>query len=172
MKYDPPIVVTGLMGAGKSSVARILAGELGRPLRDSDPDLAARYGGVTAAETAAREGVDVLHEREARHLREALAERPSVVTAAAASVVENPACRRALAPALVVWLDAPPAVLAVRMLSSGHRPHFEPDLTAMLTEQRAVRGPLFAEVADLTFDVSALTADEVAARVLASLEGR
>ncbi|MFF0308073.1 shikimate kinase [Streptosporangium sp. NPDC004379] len=172
MKFNLPIVVTGLMGAGKSSVARILARELDRPLRDSDPDLAARYGGATAAETAAREGADVLHEREALHLREALAERPPVVVAAAASVVENPACRRVLAPALVVWLDAPPAVLAERMLSSGHRPHFEPDLPAMLTRQRAVRGPLFAEVADLTFDVSALTAEEIAARVLGSLGNR
>ncbi|GGL41962.1 shikimate kinase [Planomonospora parontospora subsp. antibiotica] len=172
VKFNRPIVVTGLMGAGKSSVARILAAELGRELRDSDPDLSARYGGATAAQTAEREGVEELHRREAEHLRESLAEQPPPVIAAAASVVEDPACRAALASALVVWLDAPAEVLAERMLSGGHRPHFEPDLDVMLAKQRARRGPFFAEVADLTFDVSAAEPAEVASSVLASLGGR
>ncbi|MBB2911332.1 shikimate kinase [Streptosporangium becharense] len=172
MEYDRPIVVTGLMGSGKSSVGRLLAEELGRELRDSDPDIAARYGGATAAETVASEGAGVLHAREASHLRESLAERPPVVVAAAASVVDDPESRAAMGPALVVWLDAPPAVLAERMRSGAHRPHFEPDLEAMLTKQRTRRGPLFAEVADLTFDVSSTSPEEVAAAVLSSLDER
>lgn len=169
MKYDSPIVVMGLMGSGKSSVARLLAAALDRSLRDSDPDLAARYGGRTAAETFVLEGADVLHERESRHLREALAQTPPAVIAAA-SVIDSPADRTALGPALVVWLDAPANVLAERMRSGEHRPHFEPDLEAMLTTQRARRGPLFAEVADLTFDVSVTTPEEVVAEVIRSLD--
>ncbi|WP_229803639.1 shikimate kinase [Planobispora rosea] len=166
---DRPIVVTGLMGSGKTSVARILAAELGRELRDSDPDISARYDGATAAETAAAVGAEELHRREAEHLAWALAQRPAPVIAAAASVVDGPDCRAVLKAATVVWLDAPPATLAERMLSGAHRPHFEPDLEAMLTKQRARRGPLFTEVADLIFDVSALSPEEVASRVLASL---
>ncbi|GHH70245.1 shikimate kinase [Streptosporangium violaceochromogenes] len=170
MKHDRPIVVMGLMGSGKSSVARLLARELGRDLRDSDPDLAARYGGRTAAETFVLEGTDVLHERESRHLREALALTPPAVIAAAASVVDAPANRAALGPALVIWLDAPASVLAERMRSGEHRPHFEPDLEAMLVRQHARRGALFAEVADLVFDVSATTPQEVVAAVIGSLD--
>ncbi|MEU6409972.1 shikimate kinase [Microbispora sp. NPDC046933] len=167
---DTPIVVMGLMGAGKSTVARLLADALGRPMRDSDADLEARYG-TTAAAMAAGLGADELHAREALVLRDALAARPAPVIAAAASTVEDPGTRRALAPAFVVFLDGPPEVLAERMKSSPHRPHFKPDLVRMLTEQRDLRLPGFREVADLTVDPSTHRPEEIAATVLAHLDG-
>ncbi|GLW05911.1 shikimate kinase [Microtetraspora sp. NBRC 13810] len=160
-----PIVVVGLMGSGKSSVSRPLAQALGREMRDSDPDMRRRYG-LSAAEMAEQLGADLLHDREAEHLREALAEEPPPVIAAAASTIERADIRALLQPAVVVWLDAPDDVLAERMLSGSHRPHFEPDLRAMLAKQRAVRGPYFQEVADLTFDVSKLTPEEIATQIL------
>ncbi|WP_432925455.1 shikimate kinase [Microbispora sp. CA-135349] len=167
---DTPIVVMGLMGAGKSTVARLLADALGRPMRDSDADLEAKYG-TTAAAMAADVGADELHAREALVLRDALAARPSPVIAAAASTVEDPETRRALAPAFVVFLDGPPEVLAERMKSSPHRPHFKPDLIRMLTEQRDLRLPGFREVADLVADPSTQWPEEIAATVLARLDG-
>lgn len=170
MTQDPgsPIVVMGLMGSGKTSVARLLSAALGRVLRDSDPDMHERYG-MSAAEMLRELGAEVLHDREAEHLRDALALRPAPVIAAAASTIERPELREALQAAVVVVLDAPDEVLAERMLSSGHRPHFEKDLRAMLAKQRVRRGPLFAEVADLTFDVARHKPEEIAGRVLDSL---
>ena len=165
---DSPVVVTGLMGAGKTSVARLLAEALRRPLRDNDDDLEARYG-MTAAAIAAEFGADELHAREIAVLREALAARPVPVIAAAASTVEDPASRAALHRAFVVFLDGPPAVLAERMLSSPHRPHFQPDLVAMLTEQRERRLPWLREVADVTVDCGSRTPEEISAEVLRHL---
>ena len=165
-----PVVIVGLMGAGKTSVATRVAAALGRPLRDSDADLRARYG-QDAATQAARYGPEVLHAREARVLRDALAARdgPAPVIAAAAGVVEDPASRQALAGAFVVWLDAPARVLAGRMRGGAHRPHYRPDLAAMLATQEKHRAPLYAEVADLTVDVTATTPDQAAGTVLAAL---
>jgi shikimate kinase len=166
-----PIVVVGLMGSGKTSVGTRLAKALGRSFRDSDQGLEARYG-QTAAEQAEQYGADVLHERETAVLREALTERPPAVIAAAASVVEDPAARAALAPAYVVWLDAPPSVLAGRIGGGDdHRPHYHPDPETMLADQHARRAPRFREVADLTVDVSEADPDEVTARIMASLPG-
>lgn len=120
---DRPVVVVGLMGSGKTSVARRLAEALGRPLRDSDADLTDRYG-ASAADQYVAAGTAALHAREASQLQEALASRPPPVVAAAASVIDDPGCRVALADAYVVWLDAPPRVLAGRIGDDDHRPRY------------------------------------------------
>ena len=154
------------MGAGKTSVATLLAERLSRPLRDSDRDLQAGRG-LTAAELLDRYGADHLHDWEAAHLLSALGDRPPPVVSAAASVIDRPACREALRSAFVVWLHAPPEVLARRFRSAGHRPRFGEDLVAMLAEQEARRAPHFAEVADVVVDVSVISPEQVVQRVLA-----
>jgi shikimate kinase len=166
---NEPVVLVGLMGSGKTSVGKRLAAALGWQFRDSDWGLERRYG-QTAAEQVAQYGADVLHEREAAVVREGLAVRPPAVIAAAASVVEDPPTRAALARAYVVWLDAPPKVLAARIGPGGdHRPHYDPDPVVMLSRQREQRAPWFRQVADLVVDVSEIDPDQVTARILAAL---
>ncbi|WP_345023418.1 shikimate kinase [Nonomuraea roseoviolacea] len=153
--------MVGLMGAGKTSAGRLISKALDLPLSDSDPFLRERYG-ATAAQIAASEGADVLHRREAEHVLAELAGPPKVITAAA-SAVEDPRVREALRGAFVVWVDAPDAVLAQRMRSGAHRPDFAPSV------MRARREPFFREVADITFDVSTATPEEVAEGTLRAL---
>jgi shikimate kinase len=156
MSKNKPVVVIGLMGSGKTTVALLLAQALDLPMSDSDPWLREHYG-ASAAELAA--DVGRLHALEAAHVLEAL-QTPQVI-AAAASVVENPEVRQALRKALVVWLDAPDSVLKERMKSGTHRPGFDP------SAMRARREPYFREVADLKVDVSVNKPEEVVARILA-----
>jgi shikimate kinase len=163
-----PVVVVGLMGSGKTTVASRLATALGRPFRDSDVDLEQRYG-ASAAEQYATHGRRVLHAREAAHLRQALSTTPPPVVAAAASVVDDPDCRAALAEAYVVWLHAPPQVLAGRISPVDHRPHYDPDPLVMLERQYRQRADRFAAVADLTVEVAVQTPQETVQAVLAGL---
>ncbi|MFD1935840.1 shikimate kinase [Nonomuraea mangrovi] len=157
MSRNKPVVVVGLMGSGKTTVALLLAQALGVPMSDSDPYLRQRYG-KSAAEIARTEGADVLHEREAEHVLDALGE-DQVVTAAA-STVERPEVREAMRKAFVIWLDASSEVLAERMKSSDHRPDFDPAV------MKARRDQYFAEVADLRVDVTSALPQEVADRAL------
>lgn len=165
-----PVVLVGLMGSGKTSVGTRLAVALGREFRDSDQDLEEKYE-LTAAEQVALFGAEVLHDREAAVLRDAMAERPPVVAAAAASVVDDPENRAVLAGpgAFVVWLDAPPEVLVGRIGVEDHRPHYHPDPLVMLRQQYERRAHLFRELADLVLDVGRILPDEAVSRILATL---
>lgn len=161
------VVVIGLMGSGKTTVASAVASALRRPLRDSDPDLQATIG-INAATLVEREGKAALHDWEAEHVVKAIRERPPVVVAAAASTIEEPRCRAAMREALVLWLDAPPHVLAQRFDSGEHRPRFGQDVVSLLTEQDARRRPLLSAVADAVLDASA-SRDEVRRQALAAI---
>lgn len=144
----------GLMGAGKSTVGRLVAAALGWPLDDSDASIEAREG-RTVRELRFALGVDDMHALEARHLLGALAApRPRVVTPAAFTI-EVPACREALrGPGVAtVWLTATPRTLATRFFAQGHRPAYGDVPETFLGEQLARRAPLFRSVAPLEVDV-------------------
>jgi len=159
-----PVVVMGLMGAGKSTLGAALAQGWGLPLHDSDVDLLAGTG-RTARALAADLGAERLHDLEADHLLGALAGGPGVI-AAAASTIERLDCRRALADhAVMIWIDAPVDLLVGRQARGGHRPQFAADLRAMLTAMDAARRPLFLAAADLVVPCGT-RAEEVSARVL------
>ena len=163
-------VLVGLMGVGKSTVGAALADRLGWPLRDSDPDIQAATG-LTVRDLRDRDGVDSMHAREADQLLDALAQADASVVAAAASVVDVPACLEAMRTpdVLVVWLRASPEILARRFDSADHRPAYGDSPEAFLARQLELRGEALALAADLTVDVDGRSPDEVAALVMEAL---
>ncbi len=167
------VVLVGLMGAGKSSVGRILANRLGWTMRDSDTDLE-RAQGRTVRAIAEADGAAALHVLEARHLLVALAEPGPTVVAAAASVVDDDACRAALGDAgvVVTWLRSDPATLATRFERADHRPAYGRDPAGLLARQAAKRYPLMADLAEIVVDVEDGTPGELAERILADLADR
>jgi shikimate kinase len=158
------------MGAGKTSVARALADRLGWTMRDSDADLERTQGRTVRAIRETR-GATALHALEARHLLDALAEPGPSVVAAAASVVDDAACRAALGAAeiAVAWLQADPATLASRFGSADHRPAYGVDPTEFLSRQAAERYPLMAGLATIVVDAGAAAPRELAGQILAEL---
>jgi shikimate kinase len=139
------------MGVGKSTTAHLLVERLGRPLRDSDIDIA-RLFGVTGAVIAARHGVEELHRIEAAVLLGALAaDTPSVITAAS-SVIEDPRCLEAMGRcADVVVLEAPDELLEERRTAGDHRRAIDPGAFRALVDRRR---PLYAAAADLRLDAT------------------
>ncbi|HET6967763.1 MAG TPA: shikimate kinase [Ornithinibacter sp.] len=161
------VVVIGAMASGKSSVGRGLADRLARPLRDSDDDLRADLG-ISGRELAAAEGVEALHSWEVGHLLRALRGTSPSVVAAAASTVDHEACRAALGDHVVIWLAAPPSVLAARRTGTGPPDHRR-DVAGGEGDLARRRAATYRAAADIVVDMADATVDEVVAAVLAQL---
>jgi shikimate kinase len=156
------VVLLGLMGAGKTSIGRIVADRLGCLLIDGDEQLAERTGGRTAADVAAAEGIDALHAMESDIALRALASGDPAVIGPAASVCESAVVRDHLVDQAVVWLTAPAELLARKSTEKDHRPLVDDEDPAVLLErQRAIREPLVMALDPLVIDVS--VSDDAAA---------
>lgn len=161
------LVLVGMMGVGKTTVGRAIAGRLGLALFDSDAMIEARTG-RTVREIFAAEGEAAFRDLESEVLLEALAaEQPSVI-AAAGGVVLSHANRSALrsSGARVVWLRADPLLLSERVTSGGHRPLLDDDPLAALQMMSEIREPLYREVADAIVSVDNRSISDVVEALL------
>jgi shikimate kinase len=118
---DRPIVLVGLMGAGKSTVGRRLAKRLGLPFVDSDEAIEEASGAPTA-ELFERYGEQDFRDGE-RRLVARLVEGDVRVIATGGGAFIDPRTRQLLNErAITVWLDAPVDVLVERTARRDNRP--------------------------------------------------
>lgn len=159
------IFLTGFMGAGKSTVGRLLARELALPFLDLDDTIEAAAG-RTVKEIFAQGGEPAFRRLEHEVLRRVCLG-PDVVAATGGGTITIPANRDLLhAAGCTVWLHPTFATLAARLGAKGRadRPLFH-DETQALALYRA-RLPAY-ETADLTVPVGeGETAREVTARIV------
>ena len=118
---DRPIVLVGLMGAGKSTVGRRLAKRLGVPFVDSDVAIE-EASGASTAELFERYGERDFRDGE-RRLVARLVDGTIRVIATGGGAFIDPRTRALLNErAITVWLDAPIDVLAERTGRRNNRP--------------------------------------------------
>lgn len=168
----PPIALIGLMGSGKSSVARVLGERLGASVADLDAMIEA-VEGRSVAEVFERAGEAWFRGRE-RDLLASVVDTGVRVIACGGGIVVDAACRGILRERCrTVWLEVTPAEAAQRIERSGAgatRPLLagaEPQarLAALLAE----RAPLYAECAASRVATDGLDPAAVAERVLRDL---
>ena len=144
-KLDRPIVLVGLMGAGKSTVGRRLARRLGLPFVDSDTAIE-EASGTTTAELFERYGEHDFRDGE-RRLVARLIDGTVRVIATGGGAFVDPRTRELLNQrAITIWLDAPVEVLAERTGRRDTRPLLRNgNRAATLARLAEQRHPLYAE---------------------------
>ena len=146
------IFLVGLMGAGKTSVGKVLARRLAKSFYDCDHEIE-RATGVKVPVIFDIEGEAGFRAREARTLAE-LVQRVDIVLATGGGAVLSAANRKLLAQhGTVVYLRAGADDLWERTRHDKNRPLLKTaDPLARLKELYAERDPLYRSVADIVVD--------------------
>jgi len=166
------IVLVGMMGAGKSSIGRRLAGRLGIPFVDADVEIE-QAAGMSIADIFEAHGEPAFRAGEARVIARLLEHGPQVLATGGGAFM-NPQTRKKICDkGISVWLKADIDVLTRRLRRRSDRPLLKTaDPVATLTNLLAERDPVYGE-ADLTVisrDVShEVIVDEIATAVRGKL---
>ena len=167
-----PLVLVGLMGAGKSAVGRRLAERLGIPFIDADAEIEAAAG-CTVQEFFDRHGEAAFREGERRVIQRLLTEEPPHVLATGGGAFMDPATRALVRErGISIWLRAELDVLFRRVSRRGHRPLLKTaDPKGTLGKLMEIRYPVYAE-ADIVVDSIDGPIAETVDRVVAAVEAR
>lgn len=146
------VLLVGLMGAGKTSVGRLLAKDLRKTFLDCDQEIEKRTG-VPISVIFDIEGEEGFRRRETAVLRD-LVQLQDVVVATGGGAVIRPENRQLLSRSgFVIYLRATVDQLWQRTRHDRNRPLLETgDPRALLAQLFVQRDPLYREVADMTVD--------------------
>ena len=154
MDVTCPIVLIGMMGAGKSSLGKRLANELGLPFRDADDEIE-KAAGMSIADIFDKHGEAAFRDGEQRVIARLLQDGPQVLALGGGAFV-NPDTRALIEQSAVsLWLDVDLDELVQRVnRNPGKRPLLVgTNVRAKLTELNALRRPIY-ELADLRVNIS------------------
>lgn len=139
-----PIVLVGLMGVGKSTVGRRLAGRLHLPFVDADKEIETAAG-LSIPDIFARYGEQGFRDGERRVIARLIDGRPKVIATGGGAFMNDETRALILARATAVWLDADIEVLLDRVSRRDDRPLLhDRDPREVLVELSAKRNPVYA----------------------------
>ncbi len=168
-KLDRPVLLIGLMGAGKSTVGRRLARALNLPFCDSDDEIT-EAAGCSIADIFEIYGESIFRDLEERVILRLLGE-PSQILASGGGAFINPRIREAvLERATTIWLKADIDTLLERVSRRNIRPLLKKgDKRAILTRLMEERYPIYAQ-AHITVDSSNGTHEDIVRAIIGELK--
>jgi len=169
MNTPGSLFLTGPMGAGKSTIGRQLAKQLGMPFRDSDHEIEARTG-VDIPLIFELEGEAGFRKREVSIIDE-LTRQPDIVLATGGGAILDPRNREHLKTrGRVIYLHATVRQQLRRTKKDRNRPLLQTgDPRSRLEQLFAVRDPLYQQTADLVIETDGMRVRDVVKKILRRL---
>ena len=120
-RLTKPLVLVGMMGAGKTTQARKLAALLDIEFVDSDIEIETCQK-RTVKDIFAKEGESHFRELEKNKIAEILGKDIAVISVGGGAVTNPETLSSILSKGLCIWIDAPVRILAKRTSGTGTRP--------------------------------------------------
>jgi shikimate kinase len=163
------VVLIGMMGAGKSSVGDCLCRQTGFDLFDTDEIVASKFG-MSIPQIFAEHGEKKFRDAETEALRHMRTEGQTIIITGGGIVLRKENVEILRSQAVIVWLDADEETLFARASQKRNRPllqtkHPRKAFSQILDARRT----LYANIADIRVDTSALTDEEAAVAILTKL---
>ena len=154
---EKTIVLTGMMGVGKTHIGRLLAKKMGVSFVDSD-EMVVQKAGMGIQEIFEKFGEGKFREVEHKTIMELL-ERPPCVLSIGGGALGNPQTLNALKTrTTLVWIDVPLDVIWERVKDCKHRPLLQTDnpcekLKSLISERTPFYEQAHLRVKNDTHDV-------------------
>ncbi len=156
------------MGAGKTTVGRILAGRLGYTYCDADKVIEAQSGKTINA-IFSEHGEEYFRELESRTLESLSRKEKQVIATGGGAVMRDTNWEAMKRGGITVYLRAPVDVIWQRVRHSRSRPLLQvADPVGTIRELLEKRTPYY-ERADITVDTENLSVEDVASQIIAKL---
>jgi len=165
------VILIGSMGAGKSTIGWLLAARLGLNCVDLDVVIVERAG-KTIPRIFEEDGECVFRALEAEALQLLCTDGVARVLATGGGVVMSAPNRERMKQAgKVIWLDAPPEVLAKRIAGDSNRPLLNGvDVLVKAKELDNQRRKYYEMSADFRVDTSQMSAAQAVGAIMAFVE--
>ncbi len=163
------IVLTGFMGAGKSSVGRKLAERLGMSVIDTD-DLIERSAGMRIFEIFAKHGEPHFRELEKKAVAEASKLENRVIITGGGVVLKEENVKNLRKNGIIIYLHARPDVIYSRIKHESHRPLLRVKEPMKKIKELLEYRALFYANNDFMVDTSDLTVEEIVEEIVKKIK--
>jgi shikimate kinase len=167
-KLKKPVVMVGLMGAGKTKIGGIMAKALGLPFIDADVEIE-RAAGMSVAEIFETEGEPAFRDLERRVIARLLSDEIKIVAPGGGAMMNDQTADLIRTSAISIWLRADLDVLVERTGRNTKRPLLRNgnprDILQGLMDKRH---PVY-RTADITVDSGPTDVEENARKTLQAL---